>query len=73
MGRGPSLAIFFGGMGPHVRTGASTHLPVLRGVSIAKGTGDHQDQCFVLQVHDVILLHGHCLGRDTGEGRRGEP
>lgn len=55
-------------MEPHARTGeCSSHLPVLRGVSIAKGAGDHQDQSFVFQVHDVIFFHGHHLG---GQGQR---
>jgi hypothetical protein len=64
----PTVAIFSRGWSPNARTGASTYLPILWGVSIAKGAGDHQDQGFVLQVHDVIFLHGHSLG---GQGHRG--
>lgn len=41
---------------------APSYLPVLRWVSIAKGAGDHQDHGFMLQVHDVVLVHGHHLG-----------
>lgn len=49
----------------------SSHLPVLRRVSIAEGAGDDQDQSFVFQVHDVIFFHGHHLGeRMVGRGRK---
>lgn len=54
------------------RTGnrSSSHLPVLRGVSIAEGAGNHQDQSFMLQVDNVIFFHGHHLGgRSRGEKR----
>lgn len=67
------VTISCGDWNPTLGQGIPSHLPVLRGVSIAKGAGDHQDQGFVLQVHNVILLHGHCLGvGGAGEERRGE-
>lgn len=69
MGEGPSCGCFLWELGPHARgRGILSHLSILRGVSIAKGAGDHQDQGFVLQVYNVVLLHGHCLG-GQGHGR----
>lgn len=57
------------------RTGnrGSSHLPILRGVSIAEGAGNHQDQSFVFQVYNVIFFHGHHLGgRSRGEKGEGD-
>lgn len=54
--RGPSFLLWMG---------SSSYLSVLRGVSVAKGAGDHQDQSFMFQVHNVVFFHGHHLG---GEG-----
>lgn len=51
---------------------SSSHLPILRGVSIAKGAGNHQDQSFMFQVYNVIFFHGHHLGGRTRGEKKGE-
>lgn len=63
---------FFLLMETHARTGEnSSYLPIFRGVSIAKGAGDHQDQSFMFQVHNVIVFHGYHLGGRAGGGQEG--
>lgn len=65
----PSLFLL---METRARTGKhSSYLPIFRGVSIAKGAGDHQDQRFMFQVHNVIVFHGYHLGGRTGGGGEG--
>lgn len=51
---------------------SSSHLPILRGVSIAKGAGNHQDQSLMFQVYNVIFFHGHHLGGRTRGEKKGE-
>lgn len=50
-----------------------SYLSILRWVPVAKGAGDHQDHGLMLQVHNVILVHGHHLGAQRGYREVGAP